>query len=77
MQAGTDPYLSLLEHRNTAIDNVGSPAQLSMSRQLRSVLPVTSQHLDTKVIDPSVMIERLKRREKSNTYYQFYNEKIM
>ena len=29
-----DPYLGLLEYRNTAIDNVGSPAQLSMSRQL-------------------------------------------
>ena len=33
-QGGTDPYLGLLEYRNTAIDNVGSPAQLSMSRQL-------------------------------------------
>ena len=27
-----DPYLSLLEHRNTDIYNVGSPAQLCMSR---------------------------------------------
>ena len=56
-QGGTDPYLGLLEHRNTAIDNMGSPTQLSMSRQLRSVLPVTSQHLSPRVI------ERLKQKQ--------------
>ena len=41
-QGGTDPYLGLLEYRNAVVDNVGSPAQLSMSRQLRSVHQSTS-----------------------------------
>ena len=62
-QEGTDPYLGLLEYRNTAIDNIGSPAQLSMSRRLRSVIPTTSQHLKPTVIDPSVVIERLKQKQ--------------
>ena len=38
---GKDPYLSLLEYRNTPIDDVGSPAQLLMSRRLQSILPNT------------------------------------
>ena len=42
---------------------MGSPAQLSMSRQLKSVLPVTAQHLDPKVIEPSIVIERLKQKQ--------------
>ena len=54
-QEGTDTYLGLLEYRNIAIDNIGSPAQLSMSRQLRSVIPKTSQQHDPKVIDQSVV----------------------
>ena len=38
-----DPYLSLLEYRNTPVDNFKSPAQLLMSRRLRSILPSTNQ----------------------------------
>lgn len=36
---GKDPYISLLEYRNTPTD-VESPAKLFMS-QLRSILPIT------------------------------------
>eukprot|EP00731_Ephydatia_muelleri_P008060 Em0004g398a len=35
-----DPYLSLLEYRNTTVDNVGSSAQLH-----RATLPVTASPL--------------------------------
>jgi len=38
-----DPYLSLLEYRNTPVDNFRSPAQLLMSRRLRSILPSIHQ----------------------------------
>ena len=65
-QAGTDPYLGLLEHRNTPIDNVGSPAQLSMSRQLRSVPPVTSQHKSDRFKCSDRMTQTEIIREKSN-----------
>ena len=42
---GKDPYLSLLEYRNICVHNVGSPAQLCMSRRLNSLLPSTPEQL--------------------------------
>ena len=44
-QDNRDPYLGLLEYRNTPIDEVGSPAQLLMSRRLRSIIPTTEAQL--------------------------------
>ena len=38
---GKDPYISLLESRNTST-NVDSPAQFLVSRQLISVLPISN-----------------------------------
>ena len=40
-----DTYLSLLEHRNTPLEEGLSPSQLLMSRRLRSVLPSTHTQL--------------------------------
>uniref|UniRef100_A0A3B4GG05 Integrase catalytic domain-containing protein n=1 Tax=Pundamilia nyererei TaxID=303518 RepID=A0A3B4GG05_9CICH len=37
-----DPYLSLLEYRNTPVDGLKSPAQILMSRRLHSILPSTT-----------------------------------
>ena len=59
---GTDPYLGLFECRNTPIDNIGSPAQLSMSHHLRSVMPATRQVKPT-VIEPDVVMERLNQKQ--------------
>ncbi|KAK3749613.1 hypothetical protein QZH41_003226 [Actinostola sp. cb2023] len=42
---GKDPYLAMLELRNTPVGNYKSPAQLSMGRRLRSILPCTTSHL--------------------------------
>ena len=39
--AGRDPYLAMLEYRTTPVDGFITSAQLLMSRQLRSVIPVT------------------------------------
>ena len=44
-----DPYLSLLEYRNTPVDGLKSPAQILMSRRLRSILPNTTQQLRPQV----------------------------
>ncbi|KAJ8274653.1 hypothetical protein COCON_G00092780 [Conger conger] len=44
-----DPYLSLLEYRNTPVDNLTSPAQLLMSRRLHPILPATAKQLQSQV----------------------------
>ena len=59
---GKDPYLSLLEYRNTPIDDVGSPAQLLMSRRLQSILPNTLSQLQPSVVDPRKVEEKLKKK---------------
>lgn len=67
---GKDPYISLLEYRNTSVNNVGSPAQLCMSRRLNSVLPNTPEQLTPQVVDPSKVIEKMKQnQEVSKEYY--------
>ena len=52
-----DPYLGILEHRNTPLDNLAASAQLLMSRSLRSKLPTTSNHLKPNVVDPELAIK--------------------
>ena len=48
--AGNDPYIALLEYRNTPITGMQkSPAQLLMSRMLKSKLPTTMAFLRPKV----------------------------
>ena len=48
---GTDPYIALLNLRNTPRDQVrGSPAQRLQARRLKSKLPTASQLLFPKVI---------------------------
>ncbi|CAB4024342.1 sec1 family domain-containing 2 [Paramuricea clavata] len=56
---GRDPYVSILEYRNTPIDQVASPAQLLMSRRLRSVVPTTKSLLQPKVIDEDLASSKL------------------
>lgn len=53
-----DPYLSLLEYHNTPVDNLKSPAQLLMSRRLRSILPTTAKHLQPQVVCQQSVHER-------------------
>ena len=46
-----DPYLAILESRNTPVDGFESPAKLLMSRNLRSIIPVLPQHFKPKTTD--------------------------
>ena len=64
-----DPYPGLLEYRNTPIDDVGSPAQLLMSRRLRSIIPTTEGQLKPKVLDPHKIKEKLKLKQEKQKYY--------
>ncbi|KAL0868798.1 hypothetical protein ABMA27_007164 [Loxostege sticticalis] len=45
----SDPHLALLQYRNTPKENMYSPAQLLMSRSLRTKLPVLEQSLKPKI----------------------------
>ncbi|CAI5671962.1 unnamed protein product [Oreochromis niloticus] len=58
---GVDPYLSLLEQRNTP---------LLMSRRLRSVLPITGYQLVPRIISQTVVQKtRMERQEHQRRYY--------
>ena len=64
-----DPYLGLLEYRNTPIDDVGSPAQLLMSRRLRLIIPTTDAQLQPKVLDPHKVKEKLRLKQEKQKHY--------
>jgi len=58
-----NPYLSLLEYRNAPLDALATPAQLLMSRNLRSILPTTSNHLRPSVVHPDLARERMEHKQ--------------
>ena len=66
---GNDPYIALLEYRNTPVSGLQeSPAQLLMSRMLKSKLPTVQSLLQPRV--PENVREKLKQRtEKQREYY--------
>ena len=65
-----DAYLSLLEYRNTPVDNFRSPAQLLMSRRLRSILPSTHQQLQPKVVSHrDAHAKRVHQQQHQKRYY--------
>lgn len=66
-----DPYLALLEYRNTPVDNFKTPSQLLMSRRLRSILPCTHQQLKPKVA--SCQSTHAKRVLCQNNQKRYYN----
>ena len=69
---GKDPYISLLELCNAAVDNLGLPAQLLMNRHLKSILPTNPQQLSPKVIDPNMVTTKLKENQVTRKHY--YNK---
>ena len=70
---GTPPLLAILEYRNTPVDGLKSPAELMMSRQLRSILPATNYHLTPKPVDKSeVFSKRLTLQGRQKRYYDHH-----
>ena len=67
-----DPYLPLLQYRNTPLKSCGlSPAQLLFSRRLRTLLPSTNEQLAPEVVDSN--FARRKMMESQNKSKQHYN----
>ena len=65
---GRDPYLALLEYRNTPVSGLQyTPSQMLMSRLLRSKLPTKQTLLQPKVVDAHKDLKHRQRRQKS--YY--------
>lgn len=64
-----DPYLALLEYRNVPLSCGKSPAQLLMSRQLRSTLPLISKQLNPKVPNKQVIKGNMQAAKQKSKYY--------
>ena len=64
-----DPYLAILEQRNTPVDNFKSPAQLSMGRRLRSLLPSTINHLIPETPSHQETQERFRKKQAEQKAY--------
>ena len=65
----TDPYLALLSYRATPLQVGYSPAELLMSRRLRTNIPTIREFRRPRVIDATVVAEKdavLKERQKEN-----------
>ena len=61
-ESNEDPYLSLLEYRNTPIDGV-TPAEALMGRKLRGTLPIRPKLLTPQNIDHSQFLVRRKAQQ--------------
>ncbi|XP_055388168.1 uncharacterized protein K02A2.6-like [Condylostylus longicornis] len=59
----TDPYIALLQHRTTAKNGCLSPAELLMSRKLRTKLPTLRDALKPNTIDAKIF-----KDNEGNTY---------
>lgn len=64
----TDPYLVMLEYRNTPLGNgLPSPAEILYNRRLRGILPYQNVHLKPKI--PSNVCKNLKQRQNIQKFY--------
>ena len=66
-----DPYLSLLEYRNSTVKDVVSQAQLAMGN---SILPSTPQLLAPQIIEPKKVMESIQKAKEENRKY--YNRSV-
>ncbi|XP_050548981.1 uncharacterized protein K02A2.6-like [Daktulosphaira vitifoliae] len=73
MDSGKDPHIALLQYRNTPKGKLCSPAQLLMSRNLRTKIPVTNSFLKPKLVNTDIYKNLIFNKNKNSKYY--YNKK--
>ena len=73
-----DPYLALLEHRNTPLsDQLGSPAQRLMGQRTKPLIPTSEKLLQPKIISPNMVVkEMMQRKEKQKFYYDRHTKPL-
>ncbi|XP_053403234.1 uncharacterized protein K02A2.6-like [Mercenaria mercenaria] len=54
-ESNRDPYLAILEYRNTPLECGFSPNQLLMGRRTKSILPITNAQLQPRTIEPKLI----------------------
>ena len=74
-EEGRDPYIALLEYRNTPISGLKySPSQLLMSRLLQSKLPIASRLLQPTVVNAHE--DLVKRQQTQAEYYNKHTKPL-
>ncbi|UYV65559.1 K02A2.6-like, partial [Cordylochernes scorpioides] len=69
-EESTDPYLALLNLRNTPHNNLPSPAQILMSRKLRSIIPSkTSQFVPSMINNEAIQKQLVNNQVKMKNFY--------
>lgn len=61
-ESGNDPYMALLHLRTTPKENLPSPAELLMSRNLRTKLPSVAKNFIPKLIDDKLYKKQLNNK---------------
>ncbi len=70
--AHEDPYLALLNHRNTPVEGIGlSPSQMFLNRRCRTLLPMKAELLQS---EPNLKIIEDKREKKQANMEKYYNK---
>ena len=65
-----DPYLALLEYRNTPISNtLGSPAQRLIGWRTKTLLPTNNKLLQPKIIKPQTVLKEFRDRKAQQKFY--------
>ena len=69
-EAGEDPYLALLDLRNTPRDqNIGSPAQRLMGRHTKTQLPTSEALLKPAIVEEEAVMEGLMEHRMPQKHY--------
>jgi len=69
-ESGEDPYLALLDYRNTPTQGMDtSPAQRMLNRRARTLLPMSSRLLEPQTVDSRFAKRRRRLRNSRSAWY--------